>query len=439
MIRKLKPFQVIGRDFLCAREEALLADEMRLGKTDQAVTAALKLKAKKILITCPATVKLHWRDTFLAWGATNLNYQVVYGRKAKIDPSANVIIINYELVIEYEIFKQLQAMRFAVGILDEAHRLKGMQSRRTEAMFIRGGIASRCHYKWCLTGTPVLNRPIELFPMLAAMAPHVIAPYKSRMYYGKHFCGGHWDDRKWIDKGATNRDELRRRLYENFMLRRTKKEVFGELDKKDFQLIPMPAKGAKIKECLAKEFNWDKSDALYQKNLGGGEDIAILRHEIGDYKVDFAIKHIRHLMTQVDKLVVFAYHQSVLERLFGELAQFNPRLYYGKTSSKNKEKARKDFQTDPSVQIFFGQYQAAGEAIELSAASTIFFVESDWVPGNIDQAADRCFNFTDPSPVLVQFLTIEGSLDEHMLRIVIDKKQNIAEIIGDNVSSTLFK
>jgi len=425
----LKPFQKIGCDFLADGTSRLLADEMRLGKTMQAICAANKIEADRILVVCPASVKIHWKRSFYHWSSIPLSDQIVYGTKTKIDLNVSIIIINYDLLIYPAIYNQLLKMNFDVGIFDEAHYMKGRKSQRTKVVLLKHGIASRCKYKWFLTGTPILNRPIELYPMVRAAAPDIIKPYLTYTNFARHFCGGYWDGFQFFDKGATNKEELMKRLNTGFMLRRTKKEVFGELDNKTMQLVPIPAEGRVIQEKLTREFNWDKRDVDFQKDLGGGEDIAILRHELGDYKVKHAVSHINYLLTNTNKLVVFAYHKSVIASLKEKLKKYNPVVIDGSTTIKARQRAIDDFQNKEDTRVFIGQYQAAGVGIELSAADTILFVESSWVPGEIDQPADRCFNFADPSPILVQFLVIEGSLDEHMLRTAIEKKINIDQII----------
>lgn len=425
---RLKPFQRIGVDFLVANKAALLADEMRLGKTVQTICALNRLKARKILIVCPATVKLGWAEEFKVWSDFSMKVHVAFGSKARlIDLDSHVIIINYDLLVYKEIFNQLRKMRFDVGVFDESHYLKSRTSKRTKAVFLRGAIASRCEYKWFLTGTPILNRPVELYPLLKAVAPHVIHPYTTHTYFANHFCGGYWDGFRIVDSGATNKEELNRRL-QGFMLRRTKKEVFSELPEPDCQLIPMPAEGT-IKALIAKELTWSKTDAKYQKNLTEADEISIVRHKLAIAKVPTAIKHIKYLLSITDKIVVFAYHRDVLKGLNDGLRDYNPVMVHGGISSQNRHRLQTMFQTDPKTRVFIGQYVAAGVGIDLSAASTIVFVESSWVPGEIEQAMARCDNLSKVQQVLVQFLVVEDSMEEHMLRTVIDKKQTIKDII----------
>jgi SWI/SNF-related matrix-associated actin-dependent regulator 1 of chromatin subfamily A len=424
---KLKPFQEIGRDFLAARKTALLADEMRLGKTPQVIAAADKVRARKILVICPATVKIHWKRSFEEWGQMKRTCQIVSGTKAKISLTADVIIINFDLVWRPEIKKQLIAMKFGVGAVDECHYLAGRNSKRTVSMLStkdRTPILSTCTYKWFTSGTPITSRPRELYPILASCAPDVIRPYMSYTAYTRRFCGGYWDGVQWVDKGATNTADLNVRLHKDFMLRRLRKDVLGELPV-SYQLIPIEKKGRRLNSLVAQEFNWEKDAAKYQSM--GGEEIATVRRELGLLKIPEAVKHIKYLLTMLDKLVVFAYHRDVMKKLHSEIA--NAVVVMGGMSPTAKQKSIDAFTNDLNCRVFLGQITAAGVGIDLASANNILFVESSWVPGDVDQAADRCSGFKQTKDVSAQFMVIEGSLEEHMLRTVIDKKKKIDSIV----------
>ena len=428
---KLAKFQEEGRDFLASRPIALLADQMRLGKTAQAITAADKIGAKRILVVCPATAKITWEREFAKWSTMDRDIQIVYGTDATIC-SASIIIINYDLIWRPEIKKQLLAKKFSVCMVDECHLLAGRDSKRTKAMLhsnLRTPILSRCAYTWFISGTPILNRPLDMYPIFASCAPELIAPYISYRAYTRHYCGGYYDGTKWVDKGATHMDELGKKLGQ-FMIRRLRTDVLGEIPV-NYQIIPIEADGATVKTYLAEELKWEKGDADYQKDLGE-DHIATVRRELGMYKLPAALQYIKHVLTTEDKLVVFAYHRDVLQMLHKSID--NSVLLMGGMNEAKKQHSIDAFESDPECKVFFGQVTAAGVAIDLSSAHNILFVESSWVPGEIDQAADRCSGFNQKLQVSAQFMVIEDSLEEHMLRTVIDKKTNIGKIVDRKVT-----
>ena len=453
---KLKPYQETGRDFLAARQAALLADEMGLGKTAQAITAAKLVNAKSVLVVCPASLKLNWSDEFDLWWGADLHWdiQIVTGTKAflRLSPKTTLVtVVNYALINHPNIFAQLARMRFDVGIFDEAHYLKTRTAGRTKALLNKGGLASRCTHKWFLTGTPVLNRPVELYPILKACCPQAIKPYTTHTSFAKEFCDGYWakiqvripksTKRRTVyqmhDQGASNTDELSRRLRQDFMLRRLKSEVLPQLPPRTYQLIPMPSPSSKVSELVERELLFTAGDAMKTDLPFTGSDLAILRHDLALAKLPTALQLINDTLAQADKLVVFAYHRDVLEALNKSLEAYQPVLTMGGVSAKKKHWNVDQFQNDPDTRLFIGQITAAGTGITLTAAHQVLFVESSWVPGEIDQAVDRVHRIGQDEPVEARFLVIKNSLEENMLKSVIDKKKVINSIVNPIVNPFL--
>lgn len=425
---KLYPFQQQGVDFLSVRASALLADEQGLGKTAQAICALNKIGALKVLIVCPALVKLNWKRELEMWLENKSSIQILNGRQDKIDPKADILIVNYDLLISMELFKQIISRNYAAGIFDEAHYMKNRKAKRTKAVLLQGAIASRCVFKWFLTGTPILNRPVELFPILKSVASCVIEPYDTYTSFALRFCGAYWDGVQFNDKGASNTDDLAERLGRGFMLRRLKKDVLTELPSKTYQMISIPATG-KMNTLIQKEFTFSKGDAKYHTVGGDGAELALIRHELALSKVKTCLEHIEDVLTSAKKVVVFAYHKDVIKALAEGLKHYCPVTITGDTPQKLRQSNIENFQSDDESRVFIGQIQAAGIGITLTAASHVIFVESSWVPGEIDQATDRCHRIGQKDSVLVQFLVIEKSLEENMIRAIIDKKRVIESIV----------
>jgi SWI/SNF-related matrix-associated actin-dependent regulator 1 of chromatin subfamily A len=143
-------------------------------------------------------------------------------------------------------------------------------------------------------------------------------------------------------------------------------------------------------------------------------------------------------LEEVDKVVVFAYHKDVIEGLKNGLESHSPVTISGDTASSKRQEVVDRFQTDPKTRVFIGQITAAGTGITLTAASTVVFVETSWVPGEIAQAEDRCHRIGQKDSVLVQFLVFAGTLEEHQLRAVVDKKITIEKIVDDRHPDYIF-
>lgn len=425
---KLKKYQEIGRDFLYSRKVALLADQQRLGKSAQVIKAADKLKAKKILVICPATAKMVWYREFEKWSTVNRSIDIISGTNPRnISKNLDVTIINYDIIWNHDIKMKLLEQKYAVIAADECHYLAGRHSKRTLAMLDskdRTPIMSRGIYRWLTSGTPITNRPREFYPVLASLAPEVIKPYNSYRAYTRRYCAAYWDD-KWVDTGASHKDELNTRLKANFMLRRVRGDVLGEVPP-NHQLIPVQTHGKEIQTLVTQELRWSKEDASYQR-LEGDEHIATLRKKIGIYKIPAALQHIKYLLSLEDKLVVFGFSRDVVKILHDRVP--HSVMLRGGMTEKAKQLAIDTFTDDPKCKVFFGNFIAAGTAIDLSVAKMILFVEVDWSPGIIDQPADRCSGINQTEDVTVQFMVLQDSLEEHMMRTLIDKKLNIRKII----------
>jgi len=213
------------------------------------------------------------------------------------------------------------------------------------------------------------------------------------------------------------------------MLRRLKKDVLKELPEKTYQLISIPAPNAKVADYATKSFTWGKQEASKKVDGAGGEYIAIIRHQLALAKVAQACAHIEDLLLENDKLVVFAYHRDVIEEIANRLKHYGYVVVTGSNSTEERQESVNLFQKDPGTRLFIGQFQAAGDGITLTAANTVVFVECSWTPAEIEQAADRVHRIGQRKAVLIQFLVIEKSYEEYMLRTAIDKRQVIVEIV----------
>jgi len=234
-LNKLYDFQLKGAQFLYERRSALLADDMGLGKTIQAIVAADMIKAKRILVVCPASVKINWEREFKKWQYINRKTHII-GKTREFLPVTDIYIVNYHIVSHSNIFNQLKNIKFDLLICDEAHYLKGIKSQRTKAILGTKGIVHNCEYKWMLTGTPLLNRPIELYPMLKVLASERMKPYDKYISYCYRYCGARYDNFGFNTNGASHLEELNKRL-KPFMLRRMKYQVLKSLPPRIYQTI----------------------------------------------------------------------------------------------------------------------------------------------------------------------------------------------------------
>lgn len=417
MKKTLRPFQQKGAQFLAANYHALLGDEPGLGKTVQAIAAVEALGLKKILVVCPASVRLGWLQEINECLGSSWGWRVIsYNEATKLSRTNH-----------HETYDAL--------ILDEAHFLKTPESQRTQAIFgNKGGIARRARYIWCLTGTPVLNRPRELFPILKTLHPHFAN--MSFTAYADIYCGAFFDGRGMNTKGATNLDDLKKKLG-SFMLRRTKEEVLPELPPKIISRVPLDVSWADLKTVRDEEdaigSRETKISSIHEDYSQLG-DMAHLLRLTGEAKTGAAATFVADLLETVPKVVVFAKHRNVMDILAAEFAgrHITAVQYHGGMNDVQKRDAVKDFQS--RAEVFIGQIQAAGTGINglQTVCSDVVFAELSWVPGEVGQAVDRCHRIGQvAASVNVYMLHVPGTLESAVLGVH-DKKARVIEHLMDD-------
>ena len=436
------PYQVRGVQEIKLRLEqykcALLADEQGLGKTIQIakligdVFTSEVLSGQggiKILVICPASLKLNWKKELLEWCEAverTSDIQVITSSKDWINKDARIVVVNYDLLTKEHVQSEIKKAGFYMCVCDEAHYLKNAKASRTKAA---AKIMKDIKYNIALTGTPILNKPIELYSLLKCLkATDILKPYDTFRFFAIRYCSAFYGSWGFDASGHSNLDELNFRLRSTVMVRREKKEVLSQLPDKSYQIIPLEddKKYSEICQSLSK---LDIKKLKEKPELGSVGEIAKLRHELAIAKLDDCISHILCVLENKPKIVVFAHHKVVIEKLAEALKEFCPVVFDGSTSINNKNKAVQSFQNDEACRVFIGQMQSAGVGITLTAADTVVFVESSWVPGEVEQAVDRCHRIGQKNNVLAQFLTVGGSVDEVMLHAIIEKKNVINRVM----------
>jgi SWI/SNF-related matrix-associated actin-dependent regulator 1 of chromatin subfamily A len=424
LIPQLRPYQSHGAKFLSERRAALLADEPRVGKTAQAVIACDTIGAQSVLVLCPASAVPGWKREF--------------DRFLECPP--RVTVMSYDMAIRV-IPQNPDRFGYDVLILDEAHYLKNPKAKRTQLVYGtksdgKGGIAGMCNRVYALTGTPMPKDASELFPMLRALAPERIMNVKTQKPYNywqfvQKYCKTKNNGFGIQIVGTKNHDELRQKL-SGFMLRRSLADVAPEMPVMQYVTLPVEAK---FPSGLSTEIDIARR-ALEEGGLEGlnavAGHVATLRRMTGIAKVRPVAEWVKtHFECGGGKLVIFAHHRAVLDGLDDELADAHHMAARidGTTEASNREWMIKEFQTG-KFDVILGQLQAAGTAIRLDAADEVLFVEASWVPSDNFQASQRILDVTKTVGCLARFVTIGGSLDDDIMRVVARRTADITKILS---------
>lgn len=406
---KLYPHQEQARQFLLERKRCILADAPRVGKT--LPTASAAIEHQPVLVVCPAVAKRVWQRAFAAFGVDAV---MVNGRAAAKGVQARgVVIINYDLLTD------LQAVTgWATLVLDESHRIKNHTAKRTKVAVKMMKATERVY---CLSGTPIPNRPIEIWTVLHGLGIYKGSWLKFAFQYAKA-----WQAPWGLDvSGASNLPELKVKM-QPYVMRRTRAHVFTDYQPPAISLIELDL------PIDRREKDFD-ADALVM-NPGlvlALEGLSEIMREGGIRKVPLALDFIRgKLEADPDEpLVVFCWHKDVATMLMDGLKDCRPVMITGETPAAKRQQAIDDFQSG-KAQVMVGNISSIGEGVDLSRSSTVIFVETTWATSALEQASARVENITKlgiaPS---IYILTTRNSLDHVVLKKVLKKMDIIDQIL----------
>lgn len=412
---KMYPFQVKGLDFLHTTSgRAIIADEMGLGKTVSALGYIQERGFHKNLIVAPASVTYKWQQEIDTWLHKTSS---IITKGADPLPESDFTIMSYAIFTHK--IEQIRRHGYQLALFDESHYLANRESQRT-----RAAKSLMVPYFLGLSGTPFLNRPIELYPQLNILNP---ARWNSYWKYAMEFCGAHQGKFGWDVSGATNLNKLKKEL-EPYFLRRTKQEVMSELP--DLTRVNIPIDYDK---SFGRDYNQALDDARKMaKELGGKSHLAIiagLRQIIGLMKVAPAVELAEGVLSSKDKVVLFAHHKSVVSALEDRLNSYGVIKIVGDTSQSDRLDNVNKFLHDPKYRVAIIS-QAGGEGIDLYSADTLIFVEREWNPGKEGQIEARLHRIGQKSNVEIIYLIVRNTLDERIHRVIENKREVFGQIIS---------
>jgi len=443
------PFQRAAIAYALGRKNTLLADEMGLGKTIEALGVInADPSARRILIVCPASLKLNWVRECERW----LVAERTVGVAGKTYPeNADVVIVNYEILGKWA--AELGGS-WDVLVADECHYVKNRNAKRSRHLY-----ALNARRRLLLTGTPILNRPVEIQPIAGLLDPETFGHF---LNFAKRYCKPKRNRFGWDFSGASNLPELHEKLRGTIMVRRTKADVLGELPPKRRQVIELPSDGLADLISIEEQAWAEHARRLKQLRAFSGEtratradpsdeelaalregvnaafgELSKLRHATAVAKVPLVVDHVQNALLASGKLVVFGHHREVVSEIAGAFGKSAVTLTGGDSAEK-RQAAVDRFQKDADCTVFVGSIRAAGLGLTLTASAHVVFAELDWVPAHLTQAEDRTHRIGQRDSVLVQHLVLQNSLDARMVRTLIQKQRVVDEALDGDVREDLF-
>lgn len=441
--KKLYGYQEEGVKFLLSRNRAILGDQMGLGKSMQSIISAIESGCQKILIVCPASLKINWKKEIEFF--TN-DVCIIDGNKWK---TAKFTIINYDIlknfhtittknIAESELNKDLINTNFDLIIADEAHYLKSPDAIRSKI------INELClNYNtemkvWLLTGSPISNKVMDFYNLLKIIKAPIANNW---VFYARRFCDGkkflktlkNGQKRQiWITNGASNLEELSNHT-KNYILRRLSTDV---LDLPEKVVIPVYQE---LSENSRKKYTelWD--NYLIKREEEGKScninrdltELILLRKFIAMEAINQTIEIAENAIEEGQKVIIFTCFTEellALQKHFGKSSV----IHYGPMKTVDKQKSVDEFQTNDKIKVFIGNIVSAGVGLTLTSSNISIFNSFQWSPGENDQAEYRNYRIGQKNNVTIYYQLFEDTISIRIWEMLRDKKINISTILNEN-------
>lgn len=417
------------------------------------IVSAIESGAQKILVICPASMKITWQREIEYF---NEKATIISG--SKWPHIEKFTIINFDILKNFHTsgkrtkdengtpdpyFRHLVEEKYDLVIVDEAHKVKDHKTQRGKIIneiTLNYGI-DKC---WLLTGTPIANRPMDFFNLLKLIDSPLAKNWK---FFVQRYCDGKSfyktlpnGNKKmiWITTGASNLDELSTRT-RNLVLRRLKNDVLDMPDKTITTMYHQLSKRA------VKEYE-DLWDDYVEKRLAEGKrkisvlskdivELGLLRKFIAMEAIPHTVELAKDAIDQGQKVIIFTSFNDELAELAEEFGK-NCVVHNGSMSMAEKQKSVDKFQTSKKTNVFIGNIASAGVGITLTEGTVVIFNSFDWVPGNNEQAEDRAYRIGQKSNVTVYYQLFEDTISMVMWHTIMNKMDVINRIIGKGDSDS---
>lgn len=416
----LYAFQAEGVIWLLDHTKGLLADEQGLGKTVQ-VARALESDPSiaPVTVVCPAHLVRNWERELRRWAPSR--YPLAMDRKITHPPLSDVIpIVSYDRYRSTEFLSQ----RGGMLIVDEAHYIKNTQAKRTKAV-----LDARSDGVWALTGTPVMNRPDELFA-IAKLLRHPLGKSK-RAFMARYTYHDHWGR----IRPRTHRLAELGEAIADIALRRLKEDVLDQLPAKTRSYIAYDLHAGEFQEeqriIAQMPGHFDFARLGSKAYLDWRSHIATARRKSAVVKVDSVCRYAKdQLDSGEEKLVLWWHHREAIEKAQAELHEYRPIVLWGGQSPKKRQEAVDRFWHDDGCRVAIASLTAANTGLNLHVASRAVFGELDWVPANLFQAEDRLHRIGQTKPCWIDYVVARGSFDDLIAQVIVEKEAVVSEIMA---------
>lgn len=434
------PYQQEGSDYLAQRRTAYLGDDPGLGKTRQVIDAADKINADRILVICPASLKVNWLREFAKFSQRQRPTCIPKANEFVPDSGPLVCVINYEIAIRPGLHWLLSEMQWDVLVCDESHKLKSTTAKATRAVLGEKGLYQHAAHVWLMSGTPAPNHAGELYPALHALYPDATHGLAYDQWL-RRYC--HVIPGTYSDKVTGHKPEIAqlKQALGDFMIRRKRSEVLkdlpplriGRMTVENEDALKAIEQAQRDDPLLAGLVGADVEEAL--ENELDEMQLSTLRRLCGEAKAHALVPVIKdELDSGTEQIVLMCWHRNTMDVLHDGLTGYGVARIDGATKNRQAEVDRFQSHAHTSqdatrCRVFIGQIQAAGTGHTLTAAQDMMIVEPSWVPGDNLQAMLRIHRIGQTGSCFIRFTALAGSLDEAIINVAERKANLLAELL----------
>ena len=446
------PFQIRGVGFLLG-SGSLLADPPGLGKTLQGATAAVNVymavdgrrRQKPILVACPAAAVGVWTTEF------SRQYpflKCVYLHTGNIGPALrdqpDVIIISFgAAALNGVVMDTLRELRFSYMLVDESHYLKNPDKSRTQSLICGDyALCNRADVLKLMTGTPTPRDVTELWTSLRATSWHRIDSMEAEafaaMYANRKLSripGTNKRVLKVVGNNSYTIPDLKARLAaregggEPWWIARPKSVALAELPPKRRRVVPLQIGSMKLPDEVS---GGKEAEAIRAAIVAGdmgmlgeleddevGFHISRLRRVLAEAKAEAAALYAQMVVDGGEATIAWFQHTSGMDAFAGHLNRLKLPFVRidGSIPPMRRKALEEQFQSPDGPMIMLGQMEAAGVALTMTKATRVLMIEPSGVPGRNVQAEDRAWRRGQRNSVCVDYLAIEGSIDEGLMAL----------------------
>ena len=417
-------------ELLVGSKRFILADDMGLGKTTSTIIAALETGIKKILIICPASLKINWQREIENY--TDRSVFIAEGKNFSLEH--DFVIVNYDILKNFYDLKDkdnspITKGEFDLIIIDEAHYIQNAQAQRTKLV---NSFVKKVKRLWLLTGTPMTSRPMNYFNLLSLIESPVAQNW---MAYAIRYCQGYQFNagkrKVWNVTGASNLEELRDRTSRQ-VLRRLKTDVL-DLPDKIISPVYLRLKSKLYEGLMGEYYDWYENKTSESSSLTVQfSKLMKVRQVIAEEKINNTIELAENIIEQGKKVIIFTNFTETLNKIADHFGKQSVRLD-GSTSKPQRQYAVDQFQENDKIKVFVGNLKAAGVGLTLTAAEAVIMNDLSFVPSDHSQAEDRAYRYGQKSNVSIYYPIFENTIEGAIYDILIKKKNIFETVMGDNL------